>query len=56
MLKRALNDETRAQLLDMGFAERQFEAYLNKGFDATTPVTILVHQQGEAEARLKRKG
>ena len=44
-------EASRAQLLDMGFAEHQFEAYLGKGLDTMTLVAILGHQQEEAEAQ-----
>ena len=40
-------DEMRAQLLAMGFAEHRFEAYLNKGLDIVDVVAILAHQNEE---------
>ena len=40
-------DEMRAQLLAMGFAEHQFEAYLNTGLDIVDVVAIVAHQNEE---------
>ena len=40
-------DEMRAQLLAMGFAEHQFEAYLNTGLGIVDVVAIVAHQNEE---------